>query len=200
MQHSRRFKIIRTIIFIILVAVGLYFFVGKSKPSAPTLPAGWMPYEGAGFSISYPSMYKADASHDYQALGPGKDIKGVSFTIPENYTNGTNLASDSFIGVEQLPNAGDCSASAFLDNPGNLKAVKENGVTYSYADSTDPAAGNIYAEKVYVIVGSSPCTAVRYLIHSGNIYNYPEGAVKAFDEAKLLAEFDAIRATLLLKK
>jgi len=39
---------------------------------------------------------------------------------------------------------------------------------------------------------------VRYFIHSTNIGNYDPGTIKAFDQAALVARFDAIRKTLRL--
>ena len=40
--------------------------------------------------------------------------------------------------------------------------------------------------------------AVRYFIHSSNIGNYPEGAVREFDRQALLNQFDQIRRSLIL--
>jgi hypothetical protein len=210
MNTTKRFQIIRVIVFIALVALGFYFFQMKSKPTAvpiiapaalPTaaLPSGWVAYSGSDFSLQYPATYKTDTAYQYQALGPGKEISGVSMTIPADYTAGTNLSSDSKVSVEQLQGSTDCSAALFVSGNESPKSITENGLTYSYVTHTEPAAGNIYEEHVYAIVGSSPCTAIRYLLHSGNIHNYDPGAVQEFNKAKLLAEFDAIRATLVLK-
>jgi hypothetical protein len=53
---------------------------------------------------------------------------------------------------------------------------------------------------VYAVEGSAPCTAVRYFLHSTNIGNYPEGAVREFDRAGLRAAFDAVRNSLILSR
>ncbi len=74
--------------------------------------------------------------------------------------------------------------------------VTDNGIEYSFASSTSAAAGNLYEEQVYALATSSPCTAVRYFIHSSNVGNYPAGAVREFDRAALLAEFDIIRRSV----
>jgi len=175
---------------------------GASSSSAPSsaMPpaamAGWVRYAETGFSIAAPSSFTPDPAHDYTALGPGKDIKGFALTIPASLAKGTNLGADSYIAVETLPSASPCTATPFLDSATAAPSVTTNGVTYSVATANDAGAGNFYSETVYAVQGASPCLAVRYFIHSLNIANYPPGAVKAFDGGALLAQFDAIRATL----
>jgi cytochrome b involved in lipid metabolism len=41
---------------------------------------------------------------------------------------------------------------------------------------------------------------VRYLVHYGVFENYPQGTIALFDKTGLLAQFDTIRKTLVLKK
>jgi hypothetical protein len=160
--------------------------------------AGWTRYSQAGFSIAAPSTFTPDPTHDYQALGPGKDIKGFALTIPASLAKGTNLGSDSYIAVETLPGTAPCTAAAFLDSPTAAPTVTTNGITYSVATGNDAGAGNFYDETVYAVQGSSPCIGVRYFIHSLNIGNFDPGTVKAFDRGALIAQFDAIRATLMV--
>jgi membrane-bound inhibitor of C-type lysozyme len=153
-----------------------------------------------GFSIRYPADYTLDDSYTYQALGPGKDIGGVKFTIPEKLTNGTNLSSDTYLSVEEIPDTTSCSANLFLPKgSGTPVSITDNGTTYSVASSTGAAAGNRYEETVYAFPGTNPCIAVRYFIHYGVIENYPTGSVTEFDEAALKSQFDAIRKTLTLE-
>jgi hypothetical protein len=75
--------------------------------------------------------------------------------------------------------------------------MNDGEMLYSVASSTGAAAGNRYDETVYALPGTNPCIAVRYFIHYGVIENYPAGTVRAFDEAALRSEFDAIRRTLI---
>jgi membrane-bound inhibitor of C-type lysozyme len=156
-----------------------------------------------GISLTYPQEYAVDESYVYQELGPGKDIHGVKFVIPESMATGTNLADDSYISVEELPkltSSQSCTANRFLDlaNGGKPQNITENGTTYSVASSTGAGAGNRYEEWVYAIPGTKPCTAVRYFIHYGVIDNYPQGTVKQFDHDALVAQFDQIRQSLQL--
>lgn len=154
----------------------------------------------AGFSIRFPQGFVFEPNYTYQALGPKKGISGVKITIPESATAGTNLSKDTYLSVEWLPKATDCVATAFIDSgnkPPKAATFTDAGVDYSVATTTGVGAGNIYDEAVFAIPGSSPCTAVRYFIHSSNIANYPKGTVKEFDKAGLISVFDAIRRTLV---
>jgi membrane-bound inhibitor of C-type lysozyme len=152
-----------------------------------------------GFSVRYPRGYTVDPAYRYQALGPGKEISGVSFTIPEAMTKGTNLGSDTRVSVETLPKAESCTAGPFLSSVmGKVRKVKEGGVEYSVAELDDAGAGNLFEEHVYALVGTSPCLAVRYFIHSANIGNFDPGTVRAFDKPALLRPFDKIRKSLVI--
>ena len=154
-----------------------------------------------GFSLRYPSGYVSDVTYKYQEMGPGKDISGMKFTIAPSIAKGTNLGSDSYVSVEEIPQAADCSAKLFLDDPSlTVASVTDNGTDYSVASSTGAGAGNRYEETVYALPGTNPCIAVRYFIHYGVLDNYPQGMVQAFDRNALLSQFDAVRRTLVVNE
>lgn len=153
-----------------------------------------------GFSIRYPAEYSANASHVYQALGPGKDIHGVKFTISSSSTAGTNLSGfDTGVSVEAIPAVQSCTADLFVDGAVEVRTVAENGGEYSFASTTQGAAGNRYEELVWAFPGTNPCIAVRYFLHSTNIENYPEGAVSAFDRTALMGQFEKMRHSLTVR-
>lgn len=155
----------------------------------------------SGFSISYPPGYTVDPAYNYQDFGGDTDIAGVSFTIPETMTSKTNLASDTHVSVETLPNAASCTADLFLpDDPsgeGQVQRVKEGDTEYSVMEANEGAAGNVYEQHAYALIGSSPCLAVRYFIHSGEIGAY-DPPVHAFDRPALISQFDTIRKSLVV--
>jgi hypothetical protein len=151
-----------------------------------------------GISMKYSPGYTVNEMYQNTEVSPSKPIMGVSFTIPSSMATGTNLSSDSYVSVEQLPHAKDCTGDIFLSANVAANTVADNGIEYSVATSSDAGAGNRYDETVYAIEGSVPCTAVRYFVHYGAIENYPTGAVQQFDEAALDADFDTIRRTLTL--
>jgi len=149
------------------------------------------------FSIRYPADYSINTSYKYQALGPGKDISGVKFTIPASIATGTNLSSfDTGVSIEIIPAIQNCNAGLFLDGNVSVQTVTDNDSEYSFASTSQGAAGNYYEEDIWAIPGINPCIAVRYLIHSTNIGNYPSGTVSEFDRAALINQFDKIRHSL----
>jgi len=154
-----------------------------------------------GYSVRYPDGFMLNTDYSYQALGPGKSISGIKITIPDTMATGTNLSTDSYVSVEELPNVDTCTATLFLgDQVGTTSQITDNGVTYSFASGADAAAGNRYNESVYAIPGTNPCIGIRYFIHSTELANYPAGTRKAFDQDALTKAFDGIRESLVIGK
>ena len=153
------------------------------------------------FTVRYPEGYTVNQKYAYRALGPGKDIAGISFTIPKSLTVGTNLSEDSKVSIEFLPHSKntDCNAKLFLDyanrDPQN---ITDKNTDYSMASSSDAGAGNRYEQSVYALLGTNPCVAVRYFIHYGAIENYTPGDVKEFNKSALIRAFDNIRQSLVV--
>jgi len=197
--------IIGAILIILVAGGGYYLLKGKGSEPAPATTAeqpATATYATSTFLITYPADFTVDDSYIYDQVNPKKPITGVKFTIPGTMATGTNLSSDTYLAVEWLPRAKKCTGDIYL--AANVRPRLETfaSTTYSVASSTGAAAGNIYEESVYALPDSSPCIAVRYFIHSGNIGNYPAagepGAVREFDRAALQAAFDNIRASLML--
>ena len=151
------------------------------------------------YRIAYPANWTIDTHYVFDALGPGKEIHGIAFTIPAGMTTGTNLAGDTKLSVESLP-GNNCAPLQFVDPADDVHTVQADGRTYVEATSQDAGVGNRYDTELFVIEGTSPCLAVRYFIHYSAIENFDPGTVKAFDRDRLIAAFDAIRATLRLGK
>ena len=61
-----------------------------------------------------------------------------------------------------------------------------NGIVFREATTTDVGAGNIYASEVYRTIFNKYCYEAILTIHTGNIQNYPSGAVVEFDQTKAL--------------
>lgn len=165
---------------------------GEGAPTAPQ--ANVFTNASSTFSVQYPDGWSPDSSYQYTGVSAAKPISGVKFVIPGTMATGTNLSSDTYVSVEQLPRATSCVGDIYIKDNVKPSAIDANGHSYSLASTTGAGAGNRYEEWVYAIPGSMPCTAVRYWIHYGVFENYPQdGSVKEFDRAALLAEFDKIR-------
>ena len=190
---------------VLIVAAGI--FVWKTLPSS-SKPVGQVPatsqqaatstYATTTFSLVYPRELTADESYVYDKVNPKKPIYGVKFAVATAVATGTNLASDTYLSVEQLPRAKNCTGDIYLAANVKPTIVTDNGVEYSLATSSEAAVGNRYEESVYALIGSSPCTAVRYFIHYSAMENFASGAVQEFDRAALIAGFDKIRQSLVL--
>ncbi len=154
--------------------------------------------DAMGFSIRYPSGWTVDTTYRYQALGPGKDITGVSFTIPASRAEGSNLSAGSYLSVEEIARTDRCTANLFLPRGTAASDETLDGTAYSVGHRTDAAMGNRYDETVYAIPDTYPCLAVRYFIHWTVIENYPPGARTAFDRHSLLERLDVMRRTLVI--
>jgi len=151
-----------------------------------------------GFTIRYPADYLLNTSYRYQGFGPGKEIDGIKITIPESLAAGTNLSSyDSGVSVEVIPDAQDCNANLFLNGNVETQTITDDR-EYSFASTTEGAAGNFYEEMVWAFPATNSCIGVRYLIHSTNIANYPEGTVSEFNYNSLIEQFDKIRHSLIV--
>ncbi len=151
----------------------------------------WKNYRDAdhGFEIKYPAGYTVNKSYKYEYNS--LSIHGVQFMIPKDYYEGTNLSDEAFISVEwQLLNSKDT-----IDFIGKGITADETegstagGTQYVIDETSEAAAGNIYEQVVYIVKGSKYFLAVRLFMHSGNIHNYDPGNVRAFDRAKLKADF-----------
>jgi membrane-bound inhibitor of C-type lysozyme len=161
------------------------------EPEGTNLPRVYS-NAAAGFSIRLPADYRVNESYRYTPSGPA----GIQFAVSTSTTAGTNLADDTSLTVELIPNAATCSAALFLPRA-KAYAVTDGAIAYSIATSTGAAAGNRYDELVFAIPETNPCLGIRYFIHYGAIQNYATGTVKEFDKESLLATFDAIRRTLV---
>lgn len=162
---------------VVIVAASLIFVLFNTSTPAPApeqpintdLPQAYS-NNALGFSIHLPADYTIS-----------EDVSVIKFTIPASVATGTNLSTDTYLSVERLSEDSSCSN----------------------ASTTGAAAGNRYEETVYALPNTSAsrrtCIAIRYFIHYGVIENYPVGTVREFDKQSLLAQFDAIRRTLVVQ-
>jgi len=203
-------KYIIGVVLVAIAATGGYYIweAMKIEQNAPqpltALPPQAMPstatstYATSTFTLVHPADFTVNELYTYEGV-PNKPIPGIKFIIPGAMATGTNLSADTGLSVESLPRAQICTGDIFVLQDVPAIDMTENGVTYSIATTSSAAAGNRYEERVYALKNSSPCTAVRYFIHSTNIGNYATGTVREFNENALIRVFDEIRTSLKLQ-
>lgn len=192
--------------FIALLVVAAVLYVAQKNKQSDTVEqippedVSTLSYSDPGnaFSVSYPKEFTINRDYAYQ-LTPDQIIPGVKFTIPASMAEGTNLSSDSHTSVELLANENECSANRFLDGIHVETTETHAGKTFSVASASNAGAGNRYDETVYAISGGDSCIGVRYLIHHTVLANYEPGTRQEFDKTALLAQFDRIRNSLIVK-
>src|SRR3989338_8248180 len=108
-------------IFVVLAgAVGYYLWTIMSdvgQPAEGTQPPVKQPttytYATTTYSVTYPLAFTPDTAYAYTQF-EGKPIGGVKFTIPMEMATGTNLSADSYVSVEQLPRAANCTGDIYV--------------------------------------------------------------------------------------
>src|SRR3989338_10885193 len=139
-------KYVTGAIVIIIVIIGGFYFLLNNKPGPPAktpAPAVEEPetntYATSTFSVSYPADFTVDDLYEYTQVDPKKPISGVKFTIPETMATGTNLAVDTYVSIEELPRARNCTGDIYLADNVKSQTLIENGVEYSVATTTGAA-------------------------------------------------------------
>ena len=147
------------------------------------------------FSVSYPPKFTLEEPYAYTRVSPTKPISGVKFRVPASFTQGTDLASDSGVSIEQLPRANACAGDIYLK--ANVKAAPfaDGTINYSVATSTEALGSDTFEEAIFAVTGSSPCIAVRYFLHT-TAATGTATSTRAYDRAGLLAAFETIRRSL----
>jgi hypothetical protein len=195
------------IIIVGFVAIGTMWFIFSPVPKERAgIPvehgdtSGELSYSNPtfAFSVTVPKGFTVDESYINQTLGPGREIPGVAFVIPQSLSTGTNLSPDSKVAIEELYDVA-CVPSDFLDVDTLGTPVSIGSDHYMYATAGGAGAGNLYEESVYVRQKDTRCYAIRYFIHSTNIGNYPAGTVQEFNKADLISRFDVIAKSLIIK-
>jgi membrane-bound inhibitor of C-type lysozyme len=153
--------------------------------------------QSGSFSFTLPTVFSIAGSapgytQDWVVQATTSGMILARITVPSSYEPGTNFGDARFtVGTSADPSA----VASCLTNPsgnvnGNSTSVTIGDVSFTKFTFGDVAAGNRYDTTSYRTVRGGQCYAVEYTIHYGNIQNYPAGAVKEFDEAKVQAVLD----------
>lgn len=165
---------------------------------ATAAPQGWKTYTDPrlGWSVSYPPDWRVDADYSIGAPYADTTIRGVSFTAPAGYSQNTNLGSAVF-SVETRPGK-NCKPTQFSDFSDQILKVKADGRRYLSLQGEDGGAGQRDNVTIHVIEGT--CLAVRYALHYSVFENFEPGSITRFDQKGLSRMFNAMRASLKVRK
>ncbi len=157
-----------------------------------------------GITFQYPSGSVINESHQYTALGPDTTIPGVSFSLPAEYFESTNLSKDSYIAIETSEKS--CDPVDFVAGS-QRETIKESivGKQYSKVISSEGAAGNIYDETIYTTLSpysNNLCYAFRLFAHSLNIGALQETKpnIKMYDKAGLENLLETVIASAVYRE
>ena len=125
----------------------------------------------------------------------------LAFIDPSFYYPNTNLSEAYLIltGTRDPVTVSTCTQPS-TDQPETITGqVTINNYTFTRAEFTDVAAGNLYDQISYRTVFDKKCFELIVLIHSTNIGNYTPGTVVEFDRDALLKKFEAVLDTFIVK-
>ena len=78
--------------------------------------------------------------------------------------------------------------------------VNINGVKFIHSTGNGAAAGNFYEQTIYRTTQGGFCYEIVFVVHSFNRGSLlPQTVIAEYDRAALLAKFEAILSTLIIK-
>jgi hypothetical protein len=176
--------------------------------TSASIAARWTTFHDArGFTVSYPSDWKADP--DFADLNyPDNDgnrarIEGLGLKPSFDLQPHTTLQNgQTGLAVEVLPRyANACTAGNFLAQqpPDYDSGVDKETPTFAHMSGSDPGGWYSYEDFVYLL-SRKPCLAVHYFV----AYETPGGEVakddRPFNLGLLLSRFNKIRATIKITR
>ena len=153
-----------------------------------------------GFSLRYPASATIAAGD--QADGE-LDLAGTTAVVVKLdpvLFKGSNLGEASVaVGISDDPSTvAACTAGTPAQGEKPEGAVTLSGVEFSRFSFEDAGAGNRYASTSLRAVRDNRCYEIVEFLHWSEIENYPAGAVKAFDRAKIEGALRAITRSFAL--
>ncbi len=113
--------------------------------------------------------------------------------VPKDFEPGTNFVDAWFtVGTSADPAAVAACLMNLAGNQSTATPVVLGGTPFTELQFSGAAADNRYDTTSYRTVRDNQCYAVEYTIHYGAFENYPAGAVKEFDEAKVQNALDEV--------
>jgi len=157
---------------------------------------GWPAYMKDNlFSFKYPSDFTIQEGEGIGGAFLDNSIVKVAF--PASYRDNKTNYAEAYMAVSsstKLTNCTNFGDFPYLTNPQPQTKVI-NGVEFKVMQVSDAGAGNLYTSNLYRTVYENICYELSLTVHTGNIYNYPEGTVTEFDKNKAFSVLEEIANT-----
>jgi hypothetical protein len=152
-------------------------------------------------ALSYTDEFAPTTVEVPAASTKGNPVLTLAFIDPTFYSPRTNLSEAYLLlAATSDPTIVSTCTQPSTQVPETITGqVSVNGYTFTHSEFSGAAAGNRYDQTSYRSVVENKCFEVIFLIHSTNIGNYPAGTVVEFDRSALIAKFEAILNTFLVK-
>jgi hypothetical protein len=191
------------ILCIALVLSAFAIYRNQERPTSrevtgTTTPESLVLYQDdlLGFGITYQNQHKVKTD-GFEGFLPMTNTPIFAIELPSSLFIGTNLSEAGvYIGASSS-NAIFNTCSKPSKDAGEIYIGKTtiNGGIWHVFTSTGVGAGNIYEQETYRTTYEYTCYEMTVLLHSGNIHNYPEGAVVEFDKPKFQNLLNSIART-----
>ncbi len=163
----------------------------------PQVVEPWKTFSNPGdFTLRYPANFESATGAGFG--GANLDESIIKIAIPDGTYNtvGTNY-SEAYLVVSRSTKPE--VVHTCLDFEAGYPAskgpdVRSNGITFRYATTVEPAAGNIYESALYRTVYQSRCYEIALVVHTGNALNY-DPPVAEFDRSLAIRPLEEIFRT-----
>jgi len=153
-------------------------------------------YQNDIFFLSYPDTFEVLEDYQPKLSKPRAGALRVRFTVPQSSTEGTTLASDSYLSVEIFRTKEDCLATSFMGFPQEITRLTESGRDFSVARTQEGATGNYYEEDVYAFSVGEYCVGLRSFLHSYNRGALDQEGIRPFDRDLWVRQFAELRSSI----
>jgi len=169
---------------------------------APYDPSsGWLTYtEDNFFSLKYPPEFPIQTGEGIGGAFLENSMVKVSF--PDSARDNKTNYAEAYVVVSSSDSFQSCTSFSdfpYLNNPQPETKVI-NGIEFKVEPVSDAGAGNLYTSHLYRTLHNGICYELSLTVHTGNIYNYPEGMVTEFDQSKAFNILEEIANTFQFLK
>lgn len=164
-----------------------------NNPTPTPTPATKATYKYAPYNFEF--SYSNEWGFTQPAYA-NLDEKIVQIQIPQSAYPDTNFGDAAFsVSVGTATNLSQCLSLNAPNTEGFKTTQNINGVSFSKAESTEPAAGNIYESHIYRALRNNLCFELQETIHTGNIANYDPGTVSEVNKDAIWTKLDEVLNT-----